>query len=93
MKENDENIINKKAVAIKYNKSYVSPKVVASGKGHFAERMIDKAKAYNIPTYQDKELVDELLKVNLGDNIPEDLYRAVAQVLVFITNLDKEVVS
>lgn len=89
MDENKKCNINKKAVAIEYKKSFAAPKVIASGEGHFAETMINKAKAYNVPTYEDKELVEELLKINLGDNIPEDLYRAVAQVLIFITNIDK----
>ena len=52
--------------------------------------MIDRAVSHNVPTYENKELVEELLKIDLGDSIPEELYRAVAQVLVFVTKLDKQ---
>lgn len=91
MEEDRKNIIGKKAVAIKYNPSEPAPKVVATGQGYLAQRMINKAVAHDVPTYENKELVEELSKIDLGDNIPEELYRAVAQVLAFVTNLDKQV--
>lgn len=91
MEENKNDVRNKKAVAIKYNPIDPAPKVIATGKGYFAQTLINKASVHNIPTYKDDALVNELLNLNLGDNIPEDLYRAVAQVLVFVTDLDKEV--
>lgn len=91
MEQKIKDFKNKKAVAIKYNPMDPAPKVIATGKGYFAQTLIDKASAHKIPTYKDDALVNELFKLNLGDNIPEDLYRAVAQVLVFVTNLDKEV--
>lgn len=82
---------SKKAVAIRYNPEEPAPKVVATGTGHVAQRMLNKADEHNIPTYENKELVEELLKINLGDSIPEELYYAVAQVLAFVANLDKQV--
>jgi len=85
-----EDIQKKKAVALKYTPEEHAPKVIATGKGYVAQKIMENAQAYNVPTYKDKSLVEELTKLNLGDNIPQDLYQAVAQVLVFINNLDKE---
>ncbi len=80
----------KKAVAIKYDPSDVAPKVIAKGKGYIAEKIIGKASDKGIPVYKDKNLVDELAKLELGMNIPPELYEVVAQVLIFISDLDKK---
>ncbi len=79
----------KKAVAIKYDDSMVAPKVVASGKGEVAERIAEVAKENKIQVIQDEKLVNELSRVDIGDNIPPDLYEVVAQLLVFIADIDK----
>lgn len=78
----------KKAVAIKYDPRDISPTVIAKGRGIVAERIIEKAD--DIPIYEDRELVNELEKIQIGDNIPPELYEVVAEVLVFISELDRE---
>jgi len=78
-----------KAVAIKYTPADVAPKVVGKGQGYVADKLLEQAKLNNIPVYKDSKLADELLGVQLGDNIPPELYEIVAQVLVFISDLDK----
>ena len=83
-------IVNKKAVAIKYKKEYTAPKVIAKGKGYVAEKILENAEKSDIPIVENKELVEELEKIDLGLNIPQHLYEAVAQVLVFISNLEKK---
>ncbi len=79
----------KKAVAIKYDDSMVAPKVVASGQGIVAERIEELGKENKVQVIQDEKLVNELSRVDIGDNIPPDLYEVVAQLLVFIGDLDK----
>ncbi len=79
----------KKAVAIKYDKDDVAPKVIASGKGAIAESIIDKAESGNISVVEDEALVNELAKVEIGEYIPEELYEVVAKVLLFVTDMDK----
>ncbi|MCL2566230.1 MAG: EscU/YscU/HrcU family type III secretion system export apparatus switch protein [Defluviitaleaceae bacterium] len=79
----------KRAVAIKYNPQDAAPKVVAKGKGHMADRIIDRAKDSNVKVYKDAELVKEFESINLDEHVPPELYEAVAKVLIFITDLDK----
>lgn len=79
----------KKAVALKYNKGKDSaPKVVAKGKGHIAEKIIEAARENNVPLYEDKNLSQVLEALDLDTEIPPELYRAVAEVLAFIYKLN-----
>ena len=78
-----------KAVAVKYEFGDTAPKVVGKGQGFVAEKLLEQARLNNIPVYKDSALADELLGVQLGENIPPELYEIVAQVLVFISDLDK----
>lgn len=80
---------DKKVVALKYNSSMASPKVIAKGSGYMAEKMLEQAEEHKIVVYEDKALVEELEKIELGLNIPPYLYEAVAQVLLFVGELDK----
>ena len=79
----------KKAVALRYNETDSAPVVVAKGKGVVADNIIRRADTHQVKTYQDAELVDELTQIDLGLNIPSELYHAVAGVLLFIGDLDK----
>jgi flagellar biosynthesis protein len=79
----------KKAVALQYKMDYVAPKVVARGSGHMAQRIIDAAKDADVALYENPKLAEELLRVDLGDEIPPELYEIVAQILVFVDDLDK----
>lgn len=85
-----KSIKDKKAVAIKYNPQMIAPQVVAKGQGYVAEKILESAKDANVTVYEDKALVEELEKIDLGLNIPPHLYEVVAQVLVFVSNLDKK---
>ncbi len=84
-----DNSKNKRAVAIKYTSGDVAPKVVAKGQGYVADRILETANDAVIPIYKDEKLVNELSSVEIGSNIPQELYEVVAQVLVFISDLDK----
>lgn len=82
----------KKAVAVKYKKDYTAPKVIGQGKGFVAEKIIEKAKEEKIPVIENKELIEDLMNISLGECIPPELYEAVAQILVFVSELDKNAV-
>lgn len=83
-----------KAVALKYEHSQDrAPLVVAKGSGKLAEKIIEIAKEHGIKIYEDKELISTLMKLDIGDYIPEELYPIVAQILAFIYSLDKTLVT
>ena len=81
----------KKAVALKYNKDKDgAPKVLAKGRDRVAQRIIELARESKIPIYPDKDLVQVLETLDLNFEIPPELYRAVAEVLVFIYSMNKK---
>ena len=79
----------RKAVAVKYDPADTAPAVVAKGAGRTAERIMDKARQSRVPVYKDAQLADELTRLDFGAHIPPELYEVVAQVLVFISDLDR----
>lgn len=80
----------KKAAALKYDEAKdMAPRVVASGKGQIAEKIVALAKKNNIPLHEDQNLVQVLEALDIDTEIPSELYQAVAQVLVFIYRLNK----
>lgn len=79
----------KTAIALQYDPGDAAPKILATGKGHIAEKIIEEAKAADVPLYQDNKLADTLSKLEVGDQIPSELYEVVAQILVFVDGMDK----
>lgn len=79
----------KQAIALQYNPGDTAPSIVASGTGLIAEKIIEKAKESDVPLYEDSKLADTLSKLEIGDMIPPELYGVVAEILVFVDNLDK----
>lgn len=79
----------KKAVALNYDPENMAPSVVASGQGAIAERIIQKAEESDVATYKDEGLADTLLKLEIGDMIPPELYGVVAEILVYVDKMDK----
>lgn len=84
----DKNKI-KQAIALEYDVNDSAPKVIASGKGIVAERIIEKAKESAVPVHKDDKLADTLSRLEIGDMIPPELYEVVAEVLVFVDAMDK----
>ena len=73
------------AVALHYDKDAdIAPKIVAKGKGILAEKILELAKKNNIPIYEDPDLIEILSKLDLGQEIPPELYKLIAEVLVYI---------
>ncbi|MCI1944791.1 EscU/YscU/HrcU family type III secretion system export apparatus switch protein [Clostridium luticellarii] len=81
----------KKAVALKYEQSYESPIVTAAGIGQIADNILNKARESNVPVVYDKELTDLLSNVDVGDYIPVALYDAVAKVIAYVVDIDKNI--
>ena len=79
----------KTAVALAYNPGDAAPKILATGKGEVAEKIIETAKANDVPFYQDNKLADTLSRLEIGDAIPPELYDVVAEILVFVDDMDK----
>ena len=74
-----------KAVAILYDSQRESsPKVVATGQGEVAKRIIETAREAGVHIQEDANLVELLSKIDLGANIPTELYQTVAEVLAFV---------
>ena len=80
---------DKTAVAIAYEPGDVAPKILATGKGEVAERIIETAKENDVPFYQDHKLAETLSKLEIGDAIPPELYDVVAEILVFVDDMDR----
>jgi flagellar biosynthesis protein len=73
------------AVALQYDKSVVPvPRVVAKGRGEVGDAILRLAQEHGVPVEQNAPLAEALSQVELGEDIPEALYRAVAEVLIFI---------
>lgn len=79
----------KTAVALSYVPEEEAPKVIAAGKGYLAERIIERAKEADIPLHKDAKLAESLSKLELGSNIPPELYEVVAEILVFVDRMDR----
>ena len=77
--ENDQNL---QAVALRYE-GVGAPKVTAKGEGLLAEKIIETARDCGVPMYDDPQLAALLSKLELGDDIPETLYLAVARIIAF----------
>ncbi|WP_062046431.1 EscU/YscU/HrcU family type III secretion system export apparatus switch protein [Bacillus sp. JCM 19034] len=77
------------AAVIRYDHEDDTPKVVAHGKGQVANQIIEIAKKNNIQMQEDPLLVENLLDMDLGDNIPPQLYTIMAEILLLIEEMEK----
>ena len=79
----------KRATALHYAGGHGAPKVVATGQGVIAERILEIAAAAGVPIREDEALVNALASLELGEQIPEDLFIAVAEALAWAYRLDR----
>ncbi|MCM2284549.1 MAG: EscU/YscU/HrcU family type III secretion system export apparatus switch protein [Desulfobacula sp.] len=80
-----------KAVALKYDrKKDGAPKVAAKGKGKVAEKIIELAKKHDIPIKDDPDLVEVLSSLDINQEIPSEIYAAVAELLAFVYSLNSK---
>ena len=76
--------MNKKAVALKYDENRnAAPVIVASGMGYLAEKIVEVANDNGVPVYEDNSLATVLTQLNLGAEIPEELYQAVVDIYAY----------
>ncbi|PIE61246.1 MAG: flagellar biosynthesis protein FlhB [Desulfobacterales bacterium] len=89
MASNQKNI--KRAVALRYDTlKDDAPKVTAKGKGRVAESIIELAKEHGIPIKDDPDLVEVLSAIDIDQEIPSELYVAVAELLAFVYSANSE---
>ena len=80
----------KQAIALGYDPGQDdAPRIIASGRGAIAERIIEEAKGHDIPIHEDNKLADTLSRLEIGEMIPPELYEVVAEILVFVDAMDK----
>ena len=89
MREKKKKQKPKQAIALQYDVGDEAPRVVASGRGALAERIIERAKDADVPVHKDDKLAATLSKLDIGDAIPPELYEVVAEILVFVDGLEK----
>lgn len=87
--QKDEKPKIKQAVALEYDPSDPAPKIVATGRGRVAEKIIEAAQEASVPVHQDDKLADTLSKLDIGEFIPPELYEVVAEILVFVDQMEK----
>lgn len=78
-----------KVAAVSYKAGMAAPTVVAKGQGKVAENILEEASKHDIPVYKDRQLATLLTEIELGEQIPEELYDLVAQILVFVSDVDE----
>lgn len=90
MQEPKENDKQRTAVALSYQPDKDdAPRIIATGKGYLADKIINKAKEADIPLHKDEKLASTLSKIELGSMIPPELYEVVSEVLVFVDHMDR----
>ncbi len=80
----------RRAVALEYDPSFSVPRVVASARALMAEKLIQVAREYGVTIYEDPDLAVALGALNAGDEIPDHLYRAVAEVLAYCYTINDD---
>lgn len=79
-----------KAVALQYGSGDGAPVVVAAGMGYLAEKIVEVAADSGVPIYEDNSLATVLTQLQLGQEIPEELYQAIVEIYVYFLNFDLE---
>lgn len=80
----------RRAAALSYKQGYYAPVVVARGKGVMAEAIIACAREAGVYVHESSELVNLLMRVDTDQYIPPELYRAVAELLVWLYRMEQE---
>ncbi len=83
-------IIMKKTVALKYNDDLPAPLVISKGERRLAEKILRIAKKNDIAVVEMPELLENLYELSIGSVIPEDLYEIVADILLFVYNIQEK---
>jgi len=87
--QNKKSRTEKSVVALKYEKGYKSPKVVAKGKGYVADKILEIAEENKIYVHTDENLSENLNRLELGSDVPPELFEIVAQIYIFADKIDE----
>ena len=79
---------SKKAVALQYEAGNNAPVIVASGMGYMAEKIVEVAADSGVPIYEDNSLATILTQLKLGQEVPEELYKAIVEIYVYFLHFD-----
>ena len=79
---------SKKAVALQYEAGEGAPVIVASGMGYMAEKIVEVASDNGVPIYEDNSLATILTQLKLGQEVPEELYKALVEIYVYFLHFD-----
>ena len=77
-----------RAVALRYGPGAGAPVIVASGMGYLAEKIVEVASENGVPIYEDNSLATVLSQMELGREVPEELYKAIVEIYVYFLNFD-----
>lgn len=75
-----------KAVSLEYD-GETAPVITAMGDHDIAEKILEIARQFDVPIYQNSELVELLARLEIGDQIPQELYLVIAQIIAFVYHL------
>lgn len=89
MKQSKRQSSVRKAVALQYTPDMEAPKVTAKGKGVVADKIVQLAREHGVPLREDASLVEVLSRLDIGQQIPPELYQLVAEILVFVYRTDR----
>ena len=79
---------SKKAVALQYEVGDGAPVLGASGMGYLAEKIVEVAADSGVPIYEDNSLATILTQLKLGQEIPQELYKAIVEIYVYFLHFD-----
>ena len=87
----NDNPVSRKAISLQYKKGKnAAPKVNAKGQGWMADRIIKMAQENNIPIREDKDLLHLLSEIDVGQEVPESLYKVVAELLAWVYQINQD---
>lgn len=81
------------STALRYDTSLPAPFVVASGRGDLARKLVEMAREAGVPVRSDRDLAERLVWLPVGKAIPEELYQPVAEILLFLLDLENGIVT
>ncbi len=88
MSKSEKPRASRRAVALQYGAEDIAPIVVASGMGYLAEKIVGVAQENGVPVYEDDSLATTLSQLQLGQEIPEELYQAIVEIYVYFLKFD-----
>jgi len=85
---NPEEKKDKSVVALKYEKGYKAPKIIAKGSGYVADKILEVAEENDVFIHTDENLAENLNRLELGSDVPAELFEIVAQIYIFADKID-----